>query len=229
MKHHRQAVWFTSLVAFIVLFSTADGVDAQRVTRGFLSKENRETSSRAAHGIPHNPNMLYRCSGEVFRVEDIAFEGVKTTSFNWINTGGGGESGRFDKTPVLSTKIELEEGTCLNAHLSAIVGSRETYGPTISRLTMFQVTLTPTSGGPPQHMVGHFDFPYGRFGPAVALSAEYDVDMYASNFFQRIGRDKEQGDLPPGVYQVDVWWAGGPIGGGGAIGADFVLKLYLRK
>jgi hypothetical protein len=227
MKHNKHAISFISLVAFIVLLSTANGVNAQKITRGFLSKENVE---RGAHGIPHNPNMVYRCTGEVFRVEDVAFEGVKTTSFNWSSTGGGGEGGRFDKTPVLTTKIELEDGTCLNAHLSAMVGSRETYGPSISKLTMFQVTLTPsTTGGPLQHMVGHYDRPYGLFGPAVALSAEYDVDMLAANFFQRIGRDREQGDLPAGPYQVDVWWAGGPIGGGGAIGADFVLKLYLRK
>jgi hypothetical protein len=29
--------------------------------------------------------------------------------------------------------------------------------------------------------------------------------------------------------RVDVWWAGGPVGGGGAIGAAFVLKLYQGK
>jgi hypothetical protein len=34
------------------------------------------------------------------------------------------------------------------------------------------------------------------------------------------------GQVPPGSYRVDVWWSGGPVGGGGAIGADFVLKLY---
>ena len=65
--------------------------------------------------------------------------------------------------------------------------------------------------------------------PAVALEAERDVDEFAANFFQRIGNDKANGDVPPGVYRVDVWWAGGPVGGGGAIGAAFVLKLYQGK
>jgi hypothetical protein len=123
---------------------------------------------------------------------------------------------------VLSTKVELREG-CLNAHFSAIVGSAQTYGT--SPITMFQVTLTPAvAGGVPQHMYGHYETPYGIYGPAVAIEAETDVDTFGSNFFQRIG-DKE-GEVPPGVYYVDVWWSGGPAGAGGAIGAAFVLKLY---
>lgn len=226
MKHNRRVFWFASLVVLIVL-STSTGVNAQRY-RGFLSKQaNKSHGSRPAPGVPHNPNTVYTCTGEIIRVEDVAFEGVKTTLANWGASPGGGDGGRFDKTPVLSAKITLAERTCLNAHLSAIVGSRQTYGPSVSRMTLFQVTLTPSTGGAPQHMVGHYDFPYGLYGPAVALSAEYDVDMYASNFFQRVG--KEPGDMPPGTYQVDVWWAGGPVGGGGAIAADFVLKLYVRK
>jgi hypothetical protein len=76
-------------------------------------------------------------------------------------------------------------------------------------------------------MFGHFETPYGIYGPAVALEAERDVDMYASNFFQRVGTGP--GEVPPGVYKVDVWWSGGPVGGGGAIGADFILKLYLKQ
>jgi hypothetical protein len=79
-------------------------------------------------------------------------------------------------------------------------------------------------GGAPQHMVGHYERPYGVYGPAVAIEAERDVDTFGSNFFQRVGH--EPGDVPPGVYRVDVWWAGGPIGGGGALAMDFVLKLY---
>jgi hypothetical protein len=51
--------------------------------------------------------------------------------------------------------------------------------------------------------------------------------MFAANFFQRVGT--APGDIPPGAYRVDVWWSGGPVGGGGAIGAAFVLKLYLRQ
>jgi hypothetical protein len=212
------------LLVLIVLLTTASQVNAQKRYRGFLSKENR--SSHATPLKEHNPNMDFRCTGEITRVEDVAFEGVKTTTANWGASPGGGDGGRFDKTPVLTTKVDLAERSCLDAHLSAIVGSKQTY-PSVSRMTLFQVTLTPSSGGAPQHMIGHFDFPYGQYGPAVALSAEYDVDMYSSNFFQRVG--KEHGDIPPGTYQVDVWWAGGPVGGGGAIGADFVLKLYVRK
>jgi len=72
--------------------------------------------------------------------------------------------------------------------------------------------------------VGHYETPYGVYAPAVAIEAERDVDTFSSNFFARIGT--LPGDVPPGPYRVDVWWAGGPIGGGGAIGAAFVLKLY---
>jgi hypothetical protein len=226
MNRKRSLIWFVSLVGLVVLLSTANQVNAQKYPRGFLSKENRRDSAHSPMQ-PHNQNMDFRCQGEVMRVEDVAFEGVKTTTANWGASPGGGDGGRFDKTPILTTKVTLDERSCLDAHLSAIVGSRQSYGPAVSRMTMFQVTLTPSSGGALQHMIGHYDFPYGQYGPAVALSAEYDVDMYASNFFQRVG--KERGDVPPGTYQVDVWWAGGPVGGGGAIGADFVLKLYLRK
>jgi hypothetical protein len=58
----------------------------------------------------------------------------------------------------------------------------------------------------------------------VFTEAERDVDGFAANFFQHVGDDP--GDMRAGVYRVDVWWSGGPVGGGGAIGADFVLKLY---
>ena len=67
--------------------------------------------------------------------------------------------------------------------------------------------------------------PYGSSSPAVGLEAERDVDMYSSNFFQRVGTGPHE--VPPGTYQVDVWWAGAP-NPVGAIGAGFVLKLYLR-
>jgi len=79
-------------------------------------------------------------------------------------------------------------------------------------------------------MVGHFETPYGIPSPAVALEAERDVDMLSANFFQRVGTAPH--DVPPGVYNVDVFWAGGPPGAPpqhGAIGAAFVLKLYLRQ
>jgi len=219
MKHNTRTNWLISLVALIVLLSTANAVNAQDITGPFLKEDTSKTA------ITH-PAPPQRCTGPITGVSDVGFEGVKTTGFNWINVTGGGESGRFDPTPVLSTSVNLVAGTCLNAHLSAMVGSRQTYGPGIASITMFQVTLTP-QGGLPQHMYGHFETPYGIYGPAVALEAEKDVDMLGSNFFQRVGFGP--GDVLPGVYRVDVWWSGGPVGGGGAIGADFILKLYTRQ
>ncbi|HEX6087249.1 MAG TPA: hypothetical protein VF266_22150 [Thermoanaerobaculia bacterium] len=163
------------------------------------------------------------CRGAVSLVTDVGFEGVKTTAHNFSNATGGGESNRFDKTPVLTTKVELRDG-CLNAHLSALVGSAQTYG--VSPVTLFQVTLTPTwiLVPPTRHMYGHYETPYGIYGPAVAIEAEGDVDELSANFFQRVGTDPTA--IPPGTYEVNVWWAGGPTAPGGAIGAAFVLKLY---
>ena len=172
----------------------------------------------------HDPTIMEHCRGTVSLVTDVGFEGVQTTAWNFGAVGGGGESGRFDPRPVLQTKVELKEG-CLNAHLSALVGSAQTYGT--SPITLFQVTLSQAGGpvlGPPLHMYGHFETPWGIYGPAVAIEAETDVDEIGANFFQRIGYGP--GEVPPGVYVVDVWWAGGLTGPGGAIGAAFVLKLY---
>jgi hypothetical protein len=170
---------------------------------------------------PHDPSRPEDCRGSVSLVTDVGFEEVKTTAHSFNDPTGGGESGRFDKTPVLTAKVELREG-CLNAHFSAIVGSAQIYG--VSPTTMFQVTLTPAGGGAPRHLYGHYENPYGMFGPAVMIEAEQDVDTFGSNFFQRIGFGR--GEVPPGTYLVDVWWSGGPTGAGGAIGAAFVLKLY---
>jgi hypothetical protein len=170
----------------------------------------------------HDQERPEGCRGMVNLVQDIGFEGLKTTGHNFNDPTGGGESGRFDKTPVLSTKVELKEG-CLNAHFSAVTGSAQFYGT--SPITFFQVTLTPTDGSSgPRHMYGHYETPYGIYGPAVFIEAESDVDTIGANFFQRIGDGKT--DVKPGTYYVDVWWAGGPAGAGGAIGAAFVLKLY---
>ena len=157
---------------------------------------------------------------------DVAYEGFKATSAVFGSNPGGGEGGQFDKTPVLSTKVELDKETCLDAHLSVIVGNGQLYGR--SRMALFQVTLTGANGGP-RHMVGHYETPFGRPSPAVAIEAERDVDMLAANFFQRVGDQKH--DVPPGSYRVDVWWAGAPPGSAvpsGAFGGAFVLKLYLR-
>jgi hypothetical protein len=169
--------------------------------------------------------MVLGCTGPISRVIDVAYEGVKTTLVVFGNGAGGGEGGQFDKTPVLSTKVELVEGMCLDAHFSALVGSGQTYSG--SSLALFQVTLTGPAG--PRHMVGHYETPYGIASPAVALEAERDVDMIGANFFQRVGRGPHE--IAPGSYRVDVWWAGAPpppVGPGGAIGAAFVLKLYTR-
>lgn len=224
MKRNNRVLFTSSFFALIilsgmaVLLGTPEKANTQQ--RPFLSLE-QAPKAQAAHPTDEPRN----CRGPITRVMDIAHEGVKATSHNWSNATGGGESGRFDKTPVLTTRVTLAQGSCLDAHLSAMVGSKQSYSSS-SSITMFQVTLTPVTGGTPQHMVGHFETPYGIYGPAVALEAERDVDMLASNFFQRVGSAK--GDVPPGTYNVDVWWSGGPVGGGGAIGADFVLKLYLR-
>jgi hypothetical protein len=160
------------------------------------------------------------CKGRVNLVYDLAFEGVKTTAWNFAAVGGGGIGGRFDPVPVLSTSVNLTGG-CLNAHFSAMAGST-LYG--VSNMTLFEITLTPAAGGPPVAMVGHYPTPYGIPSPAVALSAEYDVDMLGANFFQPVGT--APGYVPPGTYRLNVWWAGGPTAAGGAIGAAFVLKLY---
>src|SRR5262245_48478433 len=93
-----------------------------------------------------------RCTGPVKLKVDTGFEGLKTTACNFFAACGGGEGGRFDPTPVLTTTVNLVANTCLNAHLSALVGSQQTYGPAFAPLTLFQVTLTPLPAGAPQHM-----------------------------------------------------------------------------
>jgi hypothetical protein len=164
--------------------------------------------------------LLQNCKGRPLLVNDVAFEGVRVTGWNFANVGGGGIGGRFDPAPVLSTTVSLQGG-CLNAHFSAMAGSTM-YG--VSNMTLFELTLTPAAGGAPIAMVGPYPTPYGVASPAVALSAEYDVDMLGANFFAPVGT--APGQVPPGVYRLNVWWAGGPMAAGGAIGAAFVLKLY---
>lgn len=229
MKERTCLVRFMGLVALMFLLSAPGWVHAQDERQSFPKEEVERAKIEAKQGPKSEaaerlaPTML-ACREPINQVVDVGFEGLKFTSANYFANPGGGEGGGFDKTPVLSTRVTLAEGTCLDAHVSAIVGSRQTYG--VAPLTLFQVTLTPATGGGPRHMVGHYEHPYGsNNGPAVALEAERDVDMYASNFFQRVGKGPHE--LPPGIYRVDVWWAGN--GPGGAIGAAFVLKLYLRQ
>ena len=218
MNRNGRVLGMLHLVVLIVALGAAS-LAAGQEQRGFLDK--------SAAAAQHDPTIPAECRGPLTFVTDVGFEGVKSTSFNFSSATGGGDGKRFDRTPVLSTKVTLAERTCLNAHLSAIVGSAQTYGG-VSPIAMFQVTLTSlATGGPPQHMYGHYETPYGLYGPAVAIEAERDVDTFGSNFFQRVGFEK--GDVPPGDYNVDVWWSGGPVGGGGAIGAAFVLKLYSGK
>lgn len=171
--------------------------------------------------------FVYNCASTVTNIVDVGDEGQHVTAAVFGTTPGGGEGKQFDKTPVLSTKVALTDGACLDAHLSVLVGGSAFYGT--SSMAMFQVTLTNlTTGAGPFHMFGHYENPYGFASPAVALGAEPDVDNMGANFFEHVGTGKH--DIPPGTYQVDVWWAGSPIGpGAGATGAAFVLKLYTRR
>ena len=224
MKHNRPYVQFITLAAFAFLLSMSNRVNAQE--RQLFSKEQIEQAERA--GVQQITPGPLACRGPITQVVDVGDENLRITRAVFGTSPGGGEGKEFDRTPVLTTRVTLARGTCLDAHLSAIVGSRQTYG--VSRMTFFQVTLTPLNGGP-RHMYGHYENPFGLPvpAPAVALEAERDVDMYASNFFQRVGTGPHE--VAPGTYRVDVWWAGGPPpapGGPSAIGAAFVLKLYFR-
>ena len=219
MKRCRQNVGLISMIGLAVLLGAASGVIAQTTPSFFVPSTSGGT----------HPNVV-NCRGTSIRsIVDVAFEGFRSTPvvFNPV-AGGGGEGGCFDPVPVLSTAVTIPTTfTCLNAHFSAIVGSQQTYGPALNNLAVFQVTLTPlTAAGVPQHMIGHYETPYGLPCPAVGIEAERDVDTFGANFFQRFGT--LPGDLPPGNYRVDVLWAGAPPppGAGGAFAGAFVLKLY---
>jgi hypothetical protein len=179
-----------------------------------------------AKGAPAAPVVApYTCTGPIKSVVDVGDENVHTTNAVYPFAGGGGEAGNFDPKPLLTTKVTLVNGDCLNAHLSALVGGK-VYGA--SNLAMFEVTLTRNGRGTPRHMYGHYETPYGIFGPAVAVGAEPDVDQLAANFIQHVGKGTH--DVPPGSYVVNVWWVGAPPGNpNGAIGAAFVLKLYTNQ
>jgi hypothetical protein len=205
----------TLILVALIIAGTSSVLMAQdrRVFSGDRENDAKKARPEAAAGRTRQQT----CRGPIRQVTDIADENTRFTPANFFTMPGGGEGGGFDKTPLLTTRVSLREG-CLNAHLDAIVGST-LYG--VAGLTMFQVTLTPTGGGP-RHMVGHFEHPFGSNSPAVATEAERDVDMFAANFFQKVGRGPHE--IPPGVYRVDVWWSG--AGDGGAIAFSAVLKLY---
>lgn len=224
MKHVKYTFLSLSLIASIVLLGAVQAVIAQQPE--IFSKEEVEKAKAEAK----NPQkrgldaalvqpLGFECAGPITRVVDIAFEGIKFTSADYTSSPGGGEGGGFDPVPVLSTRVQLADHTCLDAHFSALVASKQTFN--VAPLTFFQITLTKTSGIPvPHSMTGHFNYGISR---AVMFEPERIVDMYSSNFFQRVAAGSQ---VPPGNYRVDVWWAGS--GPGGALGADFVLKLYLK-
>lgn len=216
MKLTNGMFWSVVAIAVFALVGMTPGAEAAEP--GFFVEKPTEGKNSLA------PTAL-TCAGKVRLVIDAADESVQGTPAIFGTGPGGGEGGQYDPTPVLTVKdVELNEGECLNAHLSAIIGSAQTYG--VAPLTLVQVTLTPVGGGPVS-MVGHYDTPYGIPSPAIAIEAERDVDMIAANFFQKVGSGEHE--VRPGVYDVHVWWAGAPPGvAGGAIGAAFVLKLYLR-
>lgn len=217
MKHRTLTVNLISLVAFILIAAIPTLAQEERAyERPTFTKEQIEAAKRAPEASAAATRQL-ECRGPISRVTDVGDENLRFTPANFFTMPGGGEGGGFDKMPVLTTRVSLKSG-CLNAHLSAIVGGR-LYG--VAGLTMFQVTLTPTNGGP-RHIVGHYEHPFGSNSPAVATEGERDVDMFAANFFQRVGDGPHE--IKPGTYRVDVWWSG--AGPGGAIGAAFVLKLY---
>jgi len=172
--------------------------------------------------------FIYTCNSTVTNIIDVGDESQHTTKAVYSTTPGGGEGGEFDKTPILSTRVALTDGACLDAHFSALLGGANFYG--VSPMAVFQVTLTNLStGAGPVHMFGHYETPYGIKSPAVAIGAEPDSDEIGANFFQHVGQGKH--DVPPGTYRVDVWWAGAPTAGinAGATGSAFVLKLYQRR
>jgi hypothetical protein len=220
MTNRKLGLRLIGALVLVPAFGALAGAQDQEPEPTFYSSKGRNGDQTRA--VPH-PLGVNVCRGPVRQVQDVAFEGVRTTTWNFMALGGGGEGGRFDPVPVLSAVVQLTQG-CLNAHFSAIVGSRQTYGPAFSAMTLFQVAITPVTGGGPQHLVGHYETPYGFYAPAVAVEAERDVDTFGANSFIRVGT--APGDVPPGLYRVAVFWAGGPIGGGGAIGAGFALKLY---
>ncbi len=252
----QRRIWintFIGLAGSIILLGAADRAIAQQPSQQPVEQPSQqpaerprdppafqvprpgEPAARPAPGAPPPMPAVLACRGPISNVLDLAHEGLKITRAVYGANPGGGEGRQYDPIPILTTTITLMQGTCLNAHLSANVGSRQTYNnyvPPISPMTMFQVTLTrPTpAGATPRHMVGHYEAPFGVTpnSPGVFFEAERDVDTFAANFFQRIGTGPHE--LPPGTYRVDVWWAGAPwfAGPGGAIGAAFVLKLYMR-
>jgi len=87
-------------VVLIVFLAVASGAHAQLASQFFAAPQ-----AKIAH-----PGGVLTCKGPVKLVTDVAFEGFKTTAWNWSVLGGGGEGGRFDPTPALSTTVTLTAG-----------------------------------------------------------------------------------------------------------------------
>ena len=99
-------------ITFMVAASLAGAASAQQ--KPFLWRE-------AASKAPHSQTTVFGCHGPIASVTDVAYEGLKTTQFNWSSTAGGGESGRYDRTPVLSTKVTVWSEPGSNAVMIAIL------------------------------------------------------------------------------------------------------------
>src|SRR5947208_8748747 len=114
---------------FVVVFSVAFGAGAQE--GGFFARPKPDAKGQVAF----SHKGVQGCRGAITLVQDLGDETWKTTAANFNVPAGGGEGGRFDKTPLLTTKVSLKSG-CLNAHFSAIVGGK-IYGS--APTTVFQV------------------------------------------------------------------------------------------
>ena len=168
--------------------------------RTAFTKEQVEAAKKAAETAAkttrqENEPKVLGCTGRISQVIDVGDESLRFTSAVFGTSPGGGEGAQFDKTPVLSTKVELREGACPECSSQRHRGKRA---------GLRNVKLNPFPGHPhadfrcgggPRHMVGHFEPPFGGSSPAVALEAERDVDMYASNFFQKVGKGPHE--VPP--------------------------------
>lgn len=145
MAFHRYKLPFAGLAALILSLGPADA--ANLAEQGFFAPLREKAPQSMKLKMPSS----YSCSGPISQVTDVADENWRSTSAVFGTTPGGGEGKQYDPKPLLTTKIKAGNGTCLNGHLSAIVGNGKIYG--VSRLAMFQVTLTPANGSP-RHMVG---------------------------------------------------------------------------
>jgi hypothetical protein len=82
------------LIAFAVSAAAQEG--------GFFSRPREGVKD-----LEFRHRELQSCRGPINRVLDVAGESWKSTRANCNVPAGGGEGGRFDKTPVLSTKITV--------------------------------------------------------------------------------------------------------------------------